>query len=95
MDREIVVELARALGADWPEYPDAESVWDELADLSPNWYGIRYDRLEEQGLQWPCPDRDHPGTPYLHAPRRRAPAAASSGPSSTSRRSSCRTRSTR
>jgi predicted molibdopterin-dependent oxidoreductase YjgC len=30
--------------------------------------GIRYDRLEEQGLQWPCPDRDHPGSPYLHAP---------------------------
>ena len=36
---------------------------------SPNWYGIRYDRLEEQGMQWPCPDRDHPGTPFLHAPR--------------------------
>ena len=68
VDRDIVVALARAMGADWPEYPDAESVWDELADLSPNWYGIRYDRLEEQGLQWPCPDRDHAGTPYLHAP---------------------------
>jgi predicted molibdopterin-dependent oxidoreductase YjgC len=68
VDRDIVVALARAMGADWPEYPDAESVWDELADLSPNWYGIRYDRLEEEGLQWPCPDRDHPGTPYLHAP---------------------------
>ena len=20
-------------------------------------------------MQWPCTDRDHPGTPYLHAPR--------------------------
>jgi formate dehydrogenase major subunit/formate dehydrogenase alpha subunit len=69
VDRDIVVSLARALGAEWPDYPDAESVWNELADLSPNWYGIRYDRLEETGLQWPCPDRDHPGSPYLHAPR--------------------------
>ena len=34
-DREIVIALARALGCDWPEYPDAESVWNELADLSP------------------------------------------------------------
>src|SRR5205823_4579507 len=68
VDRDIVVALARALGAAWPEYPDAESVWNELADLSPNWYGIRYDRLEETGLQWPCPDHDHPGSPYLHAP---------------------------
>jgi predicted molibdopterin-dependent oxidoreductase YjgC len=69
LDREIVVDVARALGASWPEYPDAESVWDELADLSPNWYGIRYDRLQEVGLQWPCPSRDHPGSPFLHAPR--------------------------
>jgi formate dehydrogenase major subunit/formate dehydrogenase alpha subunit len=65
-DREIVIAFARALGCDWPEYPDAESVWNELADLSPNWFGIRYDRLEEQGLQWPCPSRDHPGTMFLH-----------------------------
>ena len=31
--------------------------------------GIRYDRLEEQGIQWPCPDLDHPGSRFLHAPR--------------------------
>jgi formate dehydrogenase major subunit/formate dehydrogenase alpha subunit len=65
-DREIVISLARALGCDWPEYPDAESVWNELADLSPNWFGIRYDRIEKDGMQWPCPSRDHPGTKFLH-----------------------------
>jgi predicted molibdopterin-dependent oxidoreductase YjgC len=74
VDREIVIQLARALGADWPEYPDAESVWNEFADLSPNWSGIRYDRLEENGIQWPCLDADHPGTPYLHAPRPALPS---------------------
>ncbi len=68
VDREIVVELARALGADWPEYPNAESVWNELADLAPGWNGIRYDRLEENGIQWPCVDRDDPGSRYLHSP---------------------------
>ena len=65
-DREIVIALARALGCDWPEYPDAESVWNELADLSPNWFGVRYPRLEEHGIQWPCPSLDHPGTMFLH-----------------------------
>ena len=35
-----MIALANALGAGW-EYPDAESVWNELADLSPNWFGIR------------------------------------------------------
>ncbi len=33
VDREIVIAMAKALGAEWPEYPDAESVWNELADL--------------------------------------------------------------
>jgi predicted molibdopterin-dependent oxidoreductase YjgC len=73
-DWRIVADFARALGAAWPEYPTAEDVWNEFADLAPNWYGIRYDRIEDVGLQWPCTDRDHPGSPYLHAP---APARPS------------------
>jgi len=67
-DWQIVVDFANALGADWPEYQTAEDAWNEFADLAPLWSGIRYDRIEEVGLQWPCLDRDHPGTPYLHAP---------------------------
>jgi predicted molibdopterin-dependent oxidoreductase YjgC len=67
-DWRIVCDLAAALGARWPEYASAEEVWNEYADLSPNWYGIRYERIEEHGLQWPCTDLEHPGTPYLHSP---------------------------
>ena len=67
-DFRIVVEMAEALGANWPAYETPEEAWNEFADLSPLWTGIRYDRIEEVGLQWPCTDRDHPGTPYLHAP---------------------------
>jgi len=66
-DWRIVVDFANALGAGW-EYASAEQAWDEFADLAPNWSGIRYDRLEEQGIQWPCPDRSHPGSRFLHAP---------------------------
>jgi predicted molibdopterin-dependent oxidoreductase YjgC len=76
VDREIVIEMARALGADWPEYPDAESVWNELADLAPNWYGVRYDRLEENGIQWPVTEIGGPATKFLHAP---APARPGGG----------------
>jgi predicted molibdopterin-dependent oxidoreductase YjgC len=72
-DWRIVVDFANALGANW-EYESAEQAWDEFADLAPNWSGIRYDRLEEQGIQWPCPDRDHPGSPILHAPRPDTPS---------------------
>ena len=66
-DWRIVVALANAMGAGWT-YESAEQAWDEFADLSPNWSGIRYDRIEEVGLQWPCTDREHPGSQYLHSP---------------------------
>jgi predicted molibdopterin-dependent oxidoreductase YjgC len=73
-DFRIVVEMAEALGADWPDYASPEDAWNEFADLAPLWTGIRYDRIEEVGLQWPCPDRDHPGSPYLHAPHPARPS---------------------
>jgi formate dehydrogenase major subunit/formate dehydrogenase alpha subunit len=66
VDREIVIDLARALGCDWPDYPDAEAVWNELADLCPNWFGIRYHRLQDVGMQWPCASLEDEGTRFLH-----------------------------
>src|SRR5919108_615658 len=67
-DWRIVVDFAKALGGDWPDYRTPEDAWNEFADLSPLWTGIRYDRIEEVGLQWPCQDVSDPGTPCLHSP---------------------------
>jgi len=65
-DLEIVVELGKRLGVSLGE-PVAEKVWDELRSLSPRHGGMSYRRLEELGgLQWPCPDESHPGSPFLH-----------------------------
>jgi formate dehydrogenase alpha subunit len=50
---------------DW-NYEDAAAVWDEIASVTPSMAGISYARLEQAGLQWPCPTPDHPGTPILH-----------------------------
>ena len=62
----IIAELARRLGVDWGRVTP-ESAWDELRSLSPMHGGMRYDRLEAHGgIQWPCPDEDHPGTLFLH-----------------------------
>jgi formate dehydrogenase alpha subunit len=47
-------------------YPDAAAVMVEIAALIPIYGGISYERLENGGLQWPCPDGSHPGTPFLH-----------------------------
>lgn len=47
-------------------YASAEEVFDEMTTLMPSYAGMSYERLERGGLQWPCPTRFHPGTPYLH-----------------------------
>jgi predicted molibdopterin-dependent oxidoreductase YjgC len=39
---------------------------DEIARLTPSYGGISFERLEAGGLQWPCPTKEHPGTPVLH-----------------------------
>jgi formate dehydrogenase major subunit len=65
-DLVILADLARRLGTDWGR-PTAEQVWDELRSLSAWHGGMSYRRLEELGgLQWPCPDESHPGSPFLH-----------------------------
>ena len=65
-DLEILVALGKRLGVSLGE-PVAEKVWDELRTLSPWHAGMSYRRLEELGgLQWPCPDESHPGSPFLH-----------------------------
>jgi predicted molibdopterin-dependent oxidoreductase YjgC len=42
------------------------AIFDELATVTPIYGGMRYERLQDEGLQWPCPTVDHPGTPILH-----------------------------
>lgn len=50
------------------DYNSPKEIWDEMASLSPSMAGINYERIDqENSLQWPCPNLDHPGTPFLHA----------------------------
>ncbi len=64
---ETICEISTRLG--YPmSYNSPKEIWDEMASLSPSMAGINYDRIEENnGLQWPCPTLEHPGTPFLHA----------------------------
>lgn len=65
-DWEIIAEIATLLG--YPmRYESPIEIMAEIAGVTPIYGGIGHDRLGEQGLQWPCPTPDHPGTPILHA----------------------------
>ena len=62
----IFKEIARRMGREWASNSGQE-IWDnELAELCPLFNGIRFSRIENDGLQWPCPALDHPGTKVMH-----------------------------
>jgi formate dehydrogenase major subunit len=67
-DWQIVCDVAAAMGyrRDFA-FASAEEIWDEIRRVWPAGAGISYARLEQGGLQWPCPAEDHPGTARLHA----------------------------
>lgn len=48
-------------------YESPEEIMEEICILTPIYRGITYHRLDDKkGLQWPCLNGVHPGTPYLH-----------------------------
>ena len=67
-DWRILADMARACGYPMPHYENPGEIYDEMAALTPKVAGISHERLDErpQGLQWPCTDSDHEGTPTLH-----------------------------
>ena len=70
-----IVASEETLLREW-SYTHANDVWNEIRSVTPEFFGISYERLErEGGLHWPCPTLDHPGSPFLFSedfPRGRA-----------------------
>ena len=69
-DLSVMVELARRLGRGEYFVDDPRVVFDELRRASAggiaDYAGITWERIEaEDGVFWPCPAEDHPGTPRL------------------------------
>ncbi len=73
-DWEITAEIAARIDqkmgvereAGYWSYGSAADIFAESAAVTPIYAGMSHGRLQGDGLQWPCPDSDHPGTPILH-----------------------------
>jgi formate dehydrogenase alpha subunit len=64
----IVQDLSTRVG--YPmHYDSAEAIFEEIKSLTPSYAGMSYARLAANGLQWPCPTPEHPGTVFLHKDR--------------------------
>jgi formate dehydrogenase major subunit len=68
VDWMIFQDLANRMGYSM-NYESAEDVFTEIGQVAPSYAGMSYPRLEGDGLCWPCPTADHPGTRYLHKDR--------------------------
>jgi len=58
--------LGRPKSALWAYHSPAE-VLEEMGGVVPEYSGVKYRRIEKEGLQTPVWDDSHPGTPYLFA----------------------------
>jgi formate dehydrogenase alpha subunit len=64
-DWKITAAIANRMG--YPmNYESAREIFEEIASVTPSYAGITYARINKEGLHWPCPAQDHPGTPILH-----------------------------
>jgi len=64
-DLDILQAVSNRIGLPM-NYDGPEAVWNEIRALWPGVAGISYQRLEQGGIQWPCPNDNHPGTPFLY-----------------------------
>jgi formate dehydrogenase major subunit len=65
-DWEATMGLANALGYKM-HYDHPSQIMDEIAQLTPTFSGVSYDKLDRLGsLQWPCNDQAPEGTPIMH-----------------------------
>ena len=68
-DWETTLGFAGALGCDM-HYDHPGEIMDEVAQLTPTFAGVSYDKLDALGsLQWPCNAQAPEGTPIMHVDR--------------------------
>ncbi len=66
-DLDILVDLSNRLGLP-THFEDAEDVMREIVRVTPSWRGVTYPGVQRHGgLQYPVPDEDSHGTPFLFA----------------------------
>lgn len=65
-DWQIICKISSKAGYTM-NYDSPIDILDEINRVTPSYRGITFDRLNNSwGLQWPCPDEKHDGTPFLH-----------------------------
>ena len=67
-DWKITADISTRMGYEMA-YGNSQAIFEEIRNVTPSYAGITYDRIAKEGIQWPCPNTEHPGTPVLHIGR--------------------------
>jgi formate dehydrogenase alpha subunit len=65
VDWQIIIGIAERMGYGIGRYSNESEIFNEIATAAPLMAGISYERIDNEGIQWPCPDKNHPGTGTL------------------------------
>jgi formate dehydrogenase alpha subunit len=66
-DWEILCDLGRRMGGKGFDFASPGEVMAEISKVAPSYGGVSFERLDrDRSLQWPVPNAEHPGTPFLH-----------------------------
>jgi formate dehydrogenase major subunit len=67
-DWRIISDISTKFGLPM-SYESPEKIFEEICQVTPSYAGLSYERLESGGIPWPCPTKEHPGSPILHKER--------------------------
>ncbi len=67
-DWQIISDISTKFGLPM-SYESPEKIFEEICQVTPSYAGLSYERLESGGIPWPCPTKEHPGSPILHKER--------------------------
>jgi len=65
-DWQILSEIGTKMGGRNLRYSSPEEIFKEMAGLTPIYQGITYEKIEKDGIQWPCRSPEDKGAPFLH-----------------------------
>ncbi len=65
-DWQILSEIATKMGGRNFAYASPEEIFKEMTGLTPIYQGISYEKIEKDGIQWPCRSPEDKGAPFLH-----------------------------
>ncbi len=61
----IITQIANAMGGHW-QYQSVEEINAEMCEVTPQYAGISWDKVGNDGIQWPCNEQAPQGTRIMH-----------------------------